>query len=247
MAKVSAFATLLALGLLGAPASAGPADLVARPQAVSVNAFAVGITTLPSDALFYRPRTLPTGPAPLLVLLHGAGQPPADLIERFRQVADDRGVMLLAPKSRGGSWDLVPKPGGKPRFGEDVPMIDGLLRDVFAKAPVDPKRVVLLGFSDGAGYALSLGTANPKLFRGIVALSPGYVVPPPGAGSAQRIFITHGTNDRWTPFDQAERVVVGLLRQAGADPHFRQHTGGHEIEPRSLEAGLNFTLGRPKR
>ncbi|HYI42400.1 MAG TPA: PHB depolymerase family esterase, partial [Sphingomicrobium sp.] len=184
MAKLPPLAIIFALALAPATHSAvaGPADLAARPQAVTANAFAAGVTPLQNGALLYRPQRLPPGLAPLIVLLHGASQDPAPLLEQFRQVADNRQVMVIAPKSRAATWDLVPERGDKPKFGDDVPMIDNVLREVFAKAPIDPKRIVLIGFSDGAGYALSLGTANPKLFRGVVALSPGFVVPPPGAG-----------------------------------------------------------------
>src|SRR5689334_10986909 len=45
-------------------------------------------------------------PAPLLILLHGATQR-ARLFERITPMADSAGVVILAPDSRGYTWDAV--------------------------------------------------------------------------------------------------------------------------------------------
>jgi poly(3-hydroxybutyrate) depolymerase len=43
---------------------------------------------------------------------------------------------------------------------------------------VDPQRICVSGFSDGASYALSLGLANGDLFTHVAAFSPGFMRPP---------------------------------------------------------------------
>jgi phospholipase/carboxylesterase len=223
-------------------ASAPSGTLRAKPNAAAVTAFPRGITPLANGALVYRPASAPDGAAPLLVILHGAGHGARPFLDLLMPKANQGGLLLLALQSKDATWDLVPRNGKPPRFGDDVARIDAVLKQVFSNAAVDPNRIVLLGFSDGAGYALSLGLANPRLFRGIVALSPGFVVPPPSASPRQRIFVAHGVRDPVLPFRHSETVVVGLMEQAGARPLFRRHNGGHVIDSETLDAGLAYAL-----
>jgi predicted esterase len=116
---------------------------------------------------------------------------------------------------------------------------------MFAKAPIDPNRVVLLGFSDGASYALSLGTANPRLFRSIIALSPGYTAVPRRVDPAQRIFIAHGTDDQILPPGNVRKAVLPDLQAAGLKPRMRWFNGGHTIDRAALEEALDYALAQP--
>ena len=239
---------LVSLGAAtGAHAGKPPSTLSARPGAAAVTTFPRGVTPLSNGALLYRPASAPAGPAPLLVILHGAGQSATPFLSLLMPKADEFGLLMVAMQSKDATWDLVPKAGEQPRFGPDAKRIDAVLNQVFSRAAVDPRQVVLLGFSDGAGYALSLGLANHRLFRGVVALSPGFVVPPSSASPAQRVFVAHGVMDPVIPFRHSETVVIGLLERAGARPLFRRHIGGHEIDPATLNAGLAYALRRPKR
>ncbi|MGZ4788523.1 MAG: hypothetical protein ACXVZX_08375 [Terriglobales bacterium] len=43
---------------------------------------------------------------------------------------------------------------------------------------MDPARIAIGGFSDGASYALTIGITNGRLFTHIVAFSPGFMQPP---------------------------------------------------------------------
>lgn len=85
---------------------------------------------------------------------------------------------------------------------------DEALAHTFEHYTVDPSRVAIGGFSDGASYALSLGLGNGDLFRHIIAFSPGFAVPPRQLGSP-RIFMSHGTKDRVLPI-----VPEEMMREA---------------------------------
>ena len=88
----------------------------------------------------------------------------------------------MAPESLSLSWDLVTFP--QYDFGPDVTALNEVLLYVFERYLIDPARITLGGFSDGASYALSLGTGNGDLFSHLVAYSPGfYDVPDPVVGS----------------------------------------------------------------
>lgn len=162
-------------------------------------------------------------PLPLFVLLHGAGGSGPGVLRHLGSAADEAGIAVLAPDSRDSSWDAIR--GG---FGGDVTFIDRALDRVFETVAVDPARVAVGGFSDGATYALSLGLINGDVFRRVAAFSPGFVVDGAPHGKP-RFFISHGTADPILPIDQCSRTIVPGLRRLGYEVTFREFEGGHEV------------------
>jgi phospholipase/carboxylesterase len=177
------------------------------------------------------PRRLPERAA-LVVLLHGAGGMPAGMIPFLQIEAEARGVLLLVPKSGGSTWDVIH--GG---FGPDVAAIDRELAQVLDRFSVDPARIVIGGFSDGASYALSLGLTNGRLFSRILAFSPGFLVAPTRTGKPA-IFVSHGLADPVLPIDRCSRRIVPRLRNEGYDVDFREFPGRHEVPPDMVSAAL---------
>jgi phospholipase/carboxylesterase len=218
--------------------------LQARP-APGKSVLKPGETVLANGAVAYLPRSAPSGPLPLVILLHGAGGYPQDFLQSMEPAADRRGAILLAPHSLGRTWDLIENLGldRDPWRGPDLHRLDQSLADLFAHAEVDPTRVVLLGFSDGASYALSLGLANPRLVTAVVALSPGIFVPPDRLDSRQRVFVAHGRSDHVLSFDTTDRTLIPALRDGGVNLAYRPFAGDHEIKPQVLDEALDFALG----
>lgn len=161
------------------------------------------------------------GAKTLVVTLHGAGGGSEEAIALFRPHADRAGLILLAPKSRGQTWDIAQ--GG---FGPDVAAIDGLLEQVFSDYPVDD--VAVAGFSDGASYALSLGLTNGDLFRSVIGFSAGFVAFGQQQG-VPRLFVSHGTQDSILPIGRTSRRGVPRLRSAGYNVKYREFEGDHEV------------------
>ena len=114
---------------------------------------------------------------------------------QLREQADEAGLILLALSSCGPTWDLIL---GRGQYGPDIAAIDRALEHAFSRCAVDPARVAVGGYSDGASYALSIGIANGDLFTHVLAFSPGFLAPASQVGSP-RIFVSHGTQDRWLP------------------------------------------------
>jgi predicted esterase len=108
---------------------------------------------------------------------------------------------------------------------------------------VDPARISVGGFSDGATYALSLGLINGDLFHRVVAFSPGFVVPGLPHGKP-RIFISHGTADPILPIDQCSRVIVPGLRRLGYDITYREFEGRHEVPADIAREGMRWAAER---
>ena len=69
-----------------------------------------GMESLPGmdGAKVYLPKSYnPEKPAPMALLLHGSGDRGHTMIRAFEQLAEDRGVILLAPDSLAYSWDIM--------------------------------------------------------------------------------------------------------------------------------------------
>ena len=189
------------------------------------------------DAVLHLPPDISAAPRPLLVLLHGAGGSGEGVLRRVAAAADEAGVVVLSPDSRGSTWDAIR--GG---FGPDVTFLNRALERVFETVSVDPERLAVGGFSDGASYALSLGLINGDLFPRVVAFSPGFIVNGTSHGKP-RFFISHGTSDPILPIDQTSRMIVPALQRRGYDVTFREFDGGHQVPPDVARDGMRWMAG----
>jgi len=189
------------------------------------------------DAILQLPASANQSSVPLLVMLHGATQSAEDMFWYLGTTHEEANVAVLAPNSRDTTWDAV---GGS--FGHDVERLNRALERVFEIAAIDPERVAIGGFSDGASYALSLGMINGDLFRSVVAFSPGFVTSGSPHGKP-RIFISHGTHDRILPIDRCGRRVAATLIARGYDVTFREFDGAHEIPTDIAREGLKWITG----
>jgi phospholipase/carboxylesterase len=209
-------------------ADGDPARLTARPRTgvtTSIKNGLLGLGNPGRDGIIQLPAKMPAGNVPLLVYLHGATQSSAAMIRRVGPLADELGIALLCPDSRSTTWDAI-----RGNFGEDVVFLNQALEHVFARLAIDPARLAIGGFSDGASYALSLGLANGDLFPRVVVGSPGFVMPAEAHGRP-KFFISHGTADQILPIDQCSRVIVPRLKAMGYDVTYREFEGRHELPP----------------
>ena len=175
-----------------------PSDVAASP---GLQPLGLGSTR---DGLLYVPGSYgEKAPAPLALTLHGAGGSARSGISHFLHLADAAGVVLLAPDSRGRSWDVLV--GG---YGPDVEFINRTLEWAFDRLALDARRLAITGFSDGASYALSLGLTNGDLFTHLIAFSPGFMAPATRRGKPP-VFVSHGTRDRVLPIERCSQSSTG--------------------------------------
>ena len=202
--------------------------LAARPGALGKLTLAPGVHSVPSldgrEAQLLVPAAVADGAAAsLAVMLHGAGGSIRGPLRFAGPAAEATGTLLLVPKSRDGTWDLL-----HDGFGPDVAFIDYCLAWAFGACNVDAKRLAIGGFSDGGSYALSLGVVNGDLFSHVLAFSPGFV------GSAEpfgnpSVYISHGTADEVLPIDRASRRIVPGLRKRGYHVTYKEFDGPHTV------------------
>lgn len=154
----------------------------------------------------------------------------------FKALADELGLIILAPEAGSRTWDLIL--GG---FGSDVIFINDALQAAYRTVNVDPARICTSGFSDGASYSLSLGLTNGDLFTKIAAYSPGFMHTTEQRGQPE-FFISHGTMDEVLPV-QSSYSIVTQLEAAGYTVDFREFDGGHAISLSLARASFAWMTG----
>jgi len=117
----------------------------------------------------YRPAGKPPGPLPLVVMLHGCKQDPADfaLGTRMNQLADRHGVLVLypaQPKSANSyaCWNWFSKRDQERDAGEPA-ILAGMVRDMIERHSADPARVFAAGLSAGGAMVAILAHTHPDL------------------------------------------------------------------------------------
>ncbi len=192
------------------------------------------------DGMLYVPLSYsPDTPIPLFVALHGAGGSGSDW-QSYADRAEARGFVLLAPDSRYWTWDVTGD-----TFGADVDFVDRALRYTFERCRIDPTRIALAGFSDGASASLSLGLANGDLFGHLVGYSPGMVYLRSPAVGKPEIFVSHGTLDSMINVSVSRDGIVPYLRDAGYAVVYEEFYGGHSVPGTISEAALDWFFSVP--
>jgi phospholipase/carboxylesterase len=217
------------------------ARLRASPGKASSSTTSPGVRSLgirkTRDALLYVPKSV-SNPAPLLVYLHGATGSEQQGIRRLSEFSEKQNFVLLSPASAGGTWD-----GIREGYGPDVQALDEALARTFAVCNVDPKRVGICGFSDGASYALGVGLANGDLFNSVMAFSPGFIPPPfQPSGNRPRVFISHGKSDEILPIETCSRRLVPELKREGYEVTYHEFDGPHTVPKAITEEALQWFL-----
>ena len=221
-------------GLIGNEGSNGKLSVLPRQTATTINP---GRMTLgldrDRDAILDLPKASGQSRVPLLVMLHGATQSAEDMFWYLGSAHEEAGIAVLAPNSRDTTWDAI----GGFGFGPDIEFLDRALERTFDVAAIDPARVAVGGFSDGASYAVSLGLINGHLFNTVVAFSPGFIVERAPQGKP-RFYVSHGTNDHILPIDRCGRSIARWLKTRGYNVTFREFEGDHEIPADVMREGL---------
>ena len=127
--------------------------------------------------------------APLLVLLHGLGSNPHDVI-RYQGITDEaeqRGYLVVAPfgynergwygsQGKGKGGFLGGRPEDPENLGElsekDVLNVLGIVRKEFN---IDPARIYLAGHSMGGGGTIYLGAEYSGIWAALAPMSPAYM------------------------------------------------------------------------
>ena len=212
---------------------------------------------LPDGAVGYIPVSATLHP-PLLVLLKGAGHEQATMVEHFEAEADKRGLVLLAPDSRGVTWDKVldaeaPLSVDSPitnaqshsfSRSPDATRVEQAIAALGKILPVDRARTALAGFSDGATFALAMGMSRDHPFAAVIAWSPGIAIRTDNPARGRKVYISHGRTDPILKFDVTCSDIVPLVKSEGGDVTFVPFDGGHDAPTWLKDEFLDAVFGR---
>lgn len=183
---------------------------------------------------------------PTIIALHGRGTNANDLIPLVESLGREDAFIVAPcapfPFQFGGgfAWyemgqEWTPHPS---TFGKSLDLLKSFLVQVKRGYPVDPARLVLLGFSQGTVMCYAAGLLESSSVQGIVALS-GYI--PLRSGLPLRlnelkelgVFISHGIYDEVIP-PKFGLEASELLRNAGANVSYHEYLMGHEVNEEAI-------------
>lgn len=154
----------------------------------------------------------PGAPRAALMFFHGwqgsAEETAAD--PGLRALATRLGIALIAPDGMGRTWSYPGSPG---RHRDEFAFVDRVLDDVAARFPVDPRRIMASGFSQGGSMVWYLACRMPERFRAFAPVAGAFWEPLPASCTGPRpaLIHTHGTADGTVPL--AGRALRSGFRQ----------------------------------
>lgn len=184
-------------------------------------------------------------PAPLLILLHGYGSNEMDLYSFAEELPDEMHIISIqAPHSLGGhsfAWYSINFDADQNKFSDldeardSLDKIETFVNECIAKKNINPKKVFLLGFSQGAilSNALSLKTQNIQY---VIALS-GYLnedlIPEKIEKNTTDYFISHGSVDQVIPVQWA-RKAPEFFKKHAVNHSYKEYPVGHGVHPQNF-------------
>jgi phospholipase/carboxylesterase len=205
------------------------------------------------------------GPFPTILALHGFGASAHDLLgiaPLVNQVVPGDDVLFLCPQ---GPLVLEPAPGQLAYAwfplseANDIEMaalvgargvLEGFVEDALERYPIDPERLVVMGFSQGGVMAYDLALGRPERFKALVALStwlPEIVLnalPESEERVALSTLLVHGAQDPMVAIENG-RDAKAKLEALGLQPAWGEYEMGHEINQEALRDLLGWMASGP--
>jgi phospholipase/carboxylesterase len=193
------------------------------------------------------------GPFPAVIALHGWGANAYDLFlvlgPNLQALGD---VIVLCPEGPfafeagqdfvGHGWFPLRSTQAldEGEFRKAAEALRAWLDAVCARYPVERRKLVLAGFSQGGLMAYDLALREPARFAGLAALSSWF--PAPLAASIPKlpehetlpVLVQHGATDPMIDVEKARESRAALTR-LGVQLTYREYEGmGHEVRPESM-------------
>ncbi|BEV15952.1 prolyl oligopeptidase family serine peptidase [Herbaspirillum sp. DW155] len=181
------------------------------------------LTSLPAGAVDLSLKTIRVGnlsrayfsernaigePQPLIIALHASGSS-GSLMARatgLTEIAEAAGYMIVYPNGTGLAIDARTwNSGGCCGYAQmhkvdDVAFLRALIDKLVKDGLADPKRVYLVGVSNGGMMAYRMAAEAPELFRAVAVVSAVLDVPPETVKAPMPLLHIHGSDDPFIPF-----------------------------------------------
>lgn len=186
---------------------------------------------------------------PAIFLLHGMGSNEKDLpqlvdkLQSTHHIFSLRGPVVFDPGYAFFTNEEEGKPV-RPIFDKVLLYIQSFIQEAINEFNLDSTRLYVVGFSQGAALAQTLGLTMGTTLRGVAALS-GYL---PSFVKEQyykqpvehlHIFISHGVYDYVLPYQWGEESK-DYFEQASANVTFKTYQVGHGVSPDNQQDLLAF-------
>jgi len=215
------------------------------------------MTELPLEHVHVDPEAPTEGPEPAVVVLHGRGANEQDLLPIAEELPEAYHIVSLRAPDRlqggytwydldlsaGGLHQSQPDPDG---FRRSLDLVDESVDAAVEAYGLDPDRIGLLGFSQGAITSLSLLLESPADYRWVVALH-GYLpashrdLDPEGI-AGKPVFIAAGSADQIIPEARTE-AAAERFEELGATVEYTAYDAPHGVGSEELADLVDF-VGR---
>lgn len=195
-------------------------------------------------------------PLPLVVVTHGYGVGGLAQVIFFdlQPLVNEKKIMLVAPDGlfdSAGSryWNAVDTCCDFDHRGnDDVAYLTGLVAEIAAKYPTDPKRVYVVGHSNGAAMAMRLACDESGTFAAVFELAGPFWSQPESQCHPTHpvaIRVLHGTADTEVPYDGGAIGDVDNLYSPGAQAvaSFWAEKNGCNPAPDTSAPNMDLEMG----
>ncbi len=158
-------------------------------------------------------------PAALVIALHGMGIDSKDLMPVYsglNATAETHGFILAYPAADGPTWGLLPR-----KAIADLEFFDALLSRIQHEYRIDPRRIYLVGMSNGGYFAHLIAKERSTTIAAVMSHSGPLGLQTLAGIHAERKFpvmIVHGMDDRIFPH---------AIARENRDKYVRE---GHEVK-----------------
>ncbi|AIJ26565.1 alpha/beta hydrolase [Amycolatopsis methanolica] len=180
--------------------------------------------------------------APVLLLLHGTGGGTDDLVGLARELNPSAALLAPAgPVSEHGAARWFRRLAEGVFDYDDVraraDQLASFVLDAQREYGLDGRRLVAVGFSNGANIGGALALLRPDVVREAALFASMLPVPDPPRHDlgATRVFLSNGERDPMAPLPSNEQFIQ-LLRERSASVTVHRHHGGHQITLDALQA-----------
>ncbi len=180
-------------------------------------------------------------PAPVVVMVHGWGGNES-VAWIFKQSLPDH-VAIITPRAPltvdEGSFVWFRRDQKRPMKPEPdthqtaLTLLEKFLMSLEELYPIDPQRLLLLGFSQGGAICNNLVMTRPHLAMGMASLSSFMPPLPPSRSPVDSldglpVFIAHGSRDDIIPLAEGQRTR-DLYERLGADVTYGEYDVTHKM------------------
>jgi phospholipase/carboxylesterase len=149
------------------------------------------------------------------VVVHGRDQDPEYMLEHLVARLDAPDVAFVLPAAAERSWYPAryfdPREANEPWLGHALAAVEAAI------GGVEPERVVLAGFSQGACLVADLLARAPRPFAGAAVLTGAFIGPHPEPAGLDGVpvFMESSRYDEWVALDDVE-ATAKAFEAAGA-------------------------------